>query len=295
MPHPRPTHELPEYPVRPRPTPRAVVPVWDRWPLGSRLVAAGLAAVVLAVVVGVLRGSPGTADEASGLVLDVSAAPTDGGMATSPTDTTVDPALLFEGTLPPTAATAPPAVAAVARATAAPARAPTRSAAAAAASTAATKPATAAPTAARAPVTTVKKPSATTAKAPATTRAPTTAPKAVVKPPATTTATTVKRTTTTTVAAKETWTPDEVQALIRAMWPGDSVDRALQVAYNESRYRSDAYNGNCCYGVFQISASAHAERLRARGLSTADLYDAKVNIEIAVEIFQESGWGPWGG
>ena len=79
------------------------------------------------------------------------------------------------------------------------------------------------------------------------------------------------------------------------MWPADSVDRALQVAYNESRYRFDAYNGSCCYGVFQISASAHAGRLRARGLSTADLYDAKVNIEIAVEIFHESGWGPWGG
>jgi soluble lytic murein transglycosylase-like protein len=79
------------------------------------------------------------------------------------------------------------------------------------------------------------------------------------------------------------------------MWPADSVDRALEVAYNESRYRSGAYNGWCCYGVFQINASAHASRLRARGLSTADLYDAKVNIEIAVEIFQESGWGPWGG
>lgn len=301
MPHPRPTHELPEYPVRPRPTPRAVVPVWERWPLGSRLVAAGLAALVLAVVVGVLRGSPGTADEASGLVLDAGAAPTDGGMATAPTDTTVDPALLFEGTLPPTVASAPP-TAAVARATALPSAVSTRPAAVAAApsTAAAAKPAAATPTTAKAPVTTAKKSAATSAKAPATTkpaattRAPTTAPKAVVKAPATTIATTVKPTTT-TVAPKETWTTDEVQALIRATWPADSVDRALEVAYNESRYRSNAYNGGCCYGVFQINASAHAWRLKARGLGTADLFDAKVNIEIAIDIFQDSGWGPWGG
>ena len=96
-------------------------------------------------------------------------------------------------------------------------------------------------------------------------------------------------------APRGSWTTDEVQELIRQMWPADSVERALQVAYRESRYRSDAYNGWCCYGVFQINASAHTRRLAARGLTTADLYDAKVNIEIAIDIFNDSGWGPWGG
>ena len=79
------------------------------------------------------------------------------------------------------------------------------------------------------------------------------------------------------------------------MWPADSVDRALQIAWRESNYRNDVYNGSCCYGVFQINAKSHQGRLRARGLTTSALLDPKVNIEIALEIFQEQGWGPWGG
>jgi len=89
--------------------------------------------------------------------------------------------------------------------------------------------------------------------------------------------------------------PDDVKALIIQMWPADSVDRALQIAWRESNYRNDVYNGSCCYGVFQINAKSHQGRLRARGLTTSALLDPKVNIEIALEIFQEQGWGPWGG
>jgi hypothetical protein len=260
-------------------------------------VAAALVSLMLASLVGVVRGGSRAGDEGAtsgedaALVLDGSATTVE---AAEGPAVTLAPA---EGTLPPTVpepVTAAPAVvtaAATARATTA------TTSAARAAATPTTRAAAPAAAAAR-PTTTVttKKPTTTAAKkAVATTVRPTTttAAKAVVKQPTTT----VKKpaTTTTTAAPKRTWTADEVQAIIRRVWPADSVGYALEVAYRESTYRSNAYNGWCCYGVFQINASAHKRRLTARGLTTADLFDAEVNVAIALEIYEESGWGPWGG
>ena len=69
--------------------------------------------------------------------------------------------------------------------------------------------------------------------------------------------------------------------------------KALEVARLESGYRNWAYNGSCCYGVFQIHYGSHKRRLAARGLGLDGLYDPKVNIAIALEIFNEQGWRPW--
>ena len=142
-----------------------------------------------------------------------------------------------------------------------------------------------------APTTTAKASTKTAAAAPA----PIPAPVATAKP--TNPPTTPKPKPATSAAAAPTarWNPDDVKALIIEMWPADSVDRALQIAWRESNYRNDVYNGSCCYGVFQINARSHHGRLAARGLTTAALFDPKINIEIALEIFQEQGWGPWGG
>ena len=162
---------------------------------------------------------------------------------------------------------------------------------------------TAAPKAAT-PVTTAKakpKPApTTTAKAPTKTAAPAPTPAAVPAPVATAKPTNPPTTpepkpTTSPAAPTARWNPDDVKALIIQMWPADSVDRALRIAWRESNYRNDVYNGSCCYGVFQINARSHRGRLAARGLTTSALFDPKVNIEIALEIFQEQGWGPWGG
>ena len=79
------------------------------------------------------------------------------------------------------------------------------------------------------------------------------------------------------------------------MWPADSVDKALQVADRESHFHADVYNGWCCYGVFQINGASHLARLRAKGLTVQDLFDPRVNIELALELFNEQGWAPWGG
>jgi Transglycosylase SLT domain len=77
------------------------------------------------------------------------------------------------------------------------------------------------------------------------------------------------------------------------MWPADSLDKALDVAWKESNYQARVYNNICCYGVFQIHYESHKRRLAARGLGLEGLYDPKVNIEIALEIFREQGWSPW--
>lgn len=300
MPHPRidDRHELPEYPVRGASARRRPTTVWERYPLGSRIGAVLVAALVLGGGISLVRHDASESAAAGELTVDASGETVDGGLATddaslaeaslpsdAPTVTTaafVEGTLpLREGTLPATIATAPPATAAQRNA----APATTRPAVVKPAATTAAKKATA--TTAKA----VAKPAATTAAPKATTAA--TQPKtAIVKPP--TTATTPK-TTPATTAPKTTYTADEVVALIRQTWPADSVDKALEVAYRESRYRHTAYNGWCCYGVFQINASSHMARLRARGLGVEGLFDPHVNIEIALEIYQSSGWGPWGG
>jgi hypothetical protein len=205
------------------------------------------------------------------------------------------------------ATTAVTAAAAIVRATAAPAPVPAPTTAKPAATTAkpvatTVKPAPA--TAAKVAPTTVT-PVATTAKPVATTAKP--APKPVAttakpapKPVATTAkpapkpvVTTAKPAPATTAAPSKKWTTSEVEQLIRQMWPADSVDKALDVAWKESNYQARVFNGSCCYGVFQIHYGSHKGRLAARGLGLEGLYDPKVNIEIALEIFREQGWSPW--
>ena len=215
--------------------------------------------------------------------------------------TTVDPTTTAAAevtTTQPEPVTVSPTVAPTAAPTVAPTAAPT----------AAPTPATTAKpvvTTAKAVATTVKpKPVATTVKAPATTKAPVTTAKPVAttaKPAATTArpvATTPRPTVTptappTTAAPVTRYTADQVIAMIREAWPDDSEERAIEIARRESGWRNWAYNGSCCYGVFQIHYNSHKRRLTARGLGLAGLYDPRVNIAIALEIFQEQGWSPW--
>lgn len=88
---------------------------------------------------------------------------------------------------------------------------------------------------------------------------------------------------------------DQVRALIREIWPAELQERAMAIAHRESRYRADAYNGWCCYGVFQIYWNVHRSWMRTHGVtSAAQLLDARTNIEMAYRIYQRAGgWGPW--
>lgn len=282
--------------------------VFRRYPLASRAVSLVLGFLLLVPLAQFVRPSDGgrvTTRQLAGAAIGAPAEESVGTTAATPPPTVIVPTLpLVEPvvasvettpTAPPTAAPAP---------TAPPAPPPTAApvtAAKAAPSTTA-KPVVTTPK----PVATTAKRVATTAKVVATTKAPkpaTTAPKpATTAPKPATTAKVVATTTapkpTTTVpkattAPSQSWSNDAVVELIRQMWPADSLEKALDVARKESGYRAKVYNGSCCYGVFQIHYGAHKRRLAARGLGLEALYDPRVNIEIALEIFNEQGWSPW--
>ncbi len=135
----------------------------------------------------------------------------------------------------------------------------------------------------------------TTSAAPATTTAPASTAPATTKASSTTTAPATTAPASTAPAPKST--TSEVQAMIREIWPDELEERALQIAFRESRYVATAYNGTCCYGVFQIHWGAHKSWLDDYGItSTNDLFDARKNITAAYAIYQRAGgWGPWGG
>jgi len=85
-----------------------------------------------------------------------------------------------------------------------------------------------------------------------------------------------------------------VAAFIRESWPDDLEERALTIARRESSLRPDAYNGWCCYGVFQIYFNANRSFLARYGVTSADqLLDARTNVTIAYEMYKASGWNPW--
>lgn len=133
---------------------------------------------------------------------------------------------------------------------------------------------------------------------PPTTTAPTTAPddeSTTTPAPVTTTAPTTTAPTT-TVAPVANLSRTEVQELIRQTWPEEEVDKALAVARRESNFIATADNGWCCVGVFQLYWTVHRGWLDDFGITQrSDLFDARKNIAAAYHMWQNQGWGPWGG
>jgi hypothetical protein len=92
------------------------------------------------------------------------------------------------------------------------------------------------------------------------------------------------------------YTNAQVEALIRQVFPDEQDEKALAVAWRESRLDPRAYNGWCCYGLFQIYFKANASFLATLGVTAAEqLYDPVLNTRVAFAMFQRSGWAPWGG
>jgi|GEM_PF-445410 len=114
-----------------------------------------------------------------------------------------------------------------------------------------------------------------------------------------TTATTVAPETTTTTPATDApgtdATPEQVKAIIREIWPDELEDRAIEIAYRESRFDPLAKNF-CCYGVFQMYWEVHQSWLMEMGITSDDqLYDPTNNVRAAYALYQRAGgWGPWG-
>jgi hypothetical protein len=171
-----------------------------------------------------------------------------------------------------------------------------------------TPPPTAAPqpqvTAAQPPATTAKQAPATTAarKAPVVTAsakpapkpAPTTAappPKPVATPPPTAAPATPAPPPPPPVASA--YTPAQVEAIIREVWPDDLEEQALAIAKRESKLIPTVRN-YCCYGVFAIYYEAGKKFFNSIGVTSAEqLFDPWVNVRAAYALYGIAGWKPW--
>jgi len=156
-------------------------------------------------------------------------------------------------------------------------------------STGTTVAATTRPTSGTTSSTAVKSTTVTSAKA-----KPTTTTTAKPKVPPTTTTTAKPKPTTTTTVPRPTYGQAQVISIIRSVWPADLQDKALQIAWRESNDQPTAKNW-CCYGLFQINATANAAMLRSMGVTPDQLFDPLINSKVAYAMYLRSGWAPWGG
>ncbi len=155
-------------------------------------------------------------------------------------------------------------------------------------------PPTAAPTTTDAPSTTE---GPETTETPASTVPPTDAPTTTDAPPETPAPTTTAApdpTAPPATTADPPVSPGSVEAIIRDIWPDELEDRALVIAQRESSLQPDAYNGWCCYGLFQIYFDANRSFLASLGVTTPEqLLNARTNAMVAYAMYQRSGWSPW--
>jgi hypothetical protein len=137
------------------------------------------------------------------------------------------------------------------------------------------------------PTTAAPRAAATTATVAAPTRSRASTPTVTTAPPAPTT---------TVPARPAAVTAAEAVAIIRAVWPDDLEERAIEIAWRESNHRSNV-NNSCCYGLFQIHWEAHRSWLSSIGVTSVwQLYDAETNVVAAFTLYQRAGgFGPWGG
>ena len=142
-------------------------------------------------------------------------------------------------------------------------------------------------------------PAPPTTAAPATTTpstsAPTTAASTTAVPTTQATTTTTTTTPAATVPTSSNASAEEVKQIIRDVWPDELEERAIEIAFRESRFVPTARNF-CCHGIFQIYFSVHKSWLGDLGITSINgLYDPAANTRAAYALYQRAGgWGPWG-
>lgn len=93
-----------------------------------------------------------------------------------------------------------------------------------------------------------------------------------------------------------TYTRNEIETIIRDIWPDDLENRALKIAQRESNLRPQVINrqSRCCYGLFQIYYRWHTDWLPSVGVTSAEqLFDPVLNTRAAYKLYVRNGWGPW--
>lgn len=97
-----------------------------------------------------------------------------------------------------------------------------------------------------------------------------------------------------TTQPQRTYSADEVEAIIREVWPDELEDEAVRIARRESTLKPTAKNF-CCYGLFQLYYSVHKSWLAGIGVTSASqLFDPHVNAVAALALYNRAGgWRPW--
>ena len=89
-----------------------------------------------------------------------------------------------------------------------------------------------------------------------------------------------------------------VKGLIRcaARHFGVSVDKAVGIAFRESRFHPRAYNSwSCAKGIYQHLCRYWPTRAREYGFTRWSAYNARANIFVTMRMVRRFGWQPWGG
>jgi len=77
---------------------------------------------------------------------------------------------------------------------------------------------------------------------------------------------------------------------------GVGSDKALQIAYRESKFSPGAYNArSCAKGIFQHLCRYWPTRADDYGFRGWSAYDARANIMVTMRMVLRYGWLPWGG
>ena len=86
-----------------------------------------------------------------------------------------------------------------------------------------------------------------------------------------------------------------LRALVCAPAYAWRCDDALRIAMCESGGNPAAYNPSGSYGLMQIQAYWHLDKLEAvtGSRDPALLFDAAINLAVADIIYRDSGWAPW--
>ena len=94
---------------------------------------------------------------------------------------------------------------------------------------------------------------------------------------------------------QSTW---HVKQLIRcaAGHFGISQEKALYIAWRESRYRPSAYNsGGPAGGLYQHLLKYWPRRAADYGFQNWSVFNARANIFVTMRMVRRYGWTPWGG
>lgn len=100
------------------------------------------------------------------------------------------------------------------------------------------------------------------------------------------------------------WTDGEVERTVACFANkfGVSVYMAKAVAWRESRYHEDVYNGTCCGGVFQhhlrywpSRADQYPDWQRWMNIPSSDCWcNPRLQSLVTIKMVRNGGWGPWG-